>query len=431
MRRHFIAVTVPVLLAALAPWGWARAAELTRVATSAEEKDPFGMFLDFTYEYTRDRGTLTREWYQGGTTANVTELRYAFEEQRLGIDAHVGVYKDLELHLGLPIVFQQDRSWSFAKGTNADNSTIYRNCVEASGAVCASPGLGTGRLFEVSDGARSFRGGLGNFTAGVAWAPYVQAKDSTKPTWVLRFDYEAPTAALANPAARTRADARGGIGDRAHRYTFGTALSRRIGVAEPYFSLHYTLPWRGPGWYSNCDSRSVPSMGHPENCGASSGGFTWTRELTGLKPSHTGGFTVGTELVLYEKPQLPERLVVDLRGWVRYVSEGRVHNELSDVLGKLLTTSDYAQGGAQVALIGQAAEFIKLRAATSLSYDTDRFLTYESVGRDLDGNSAVDVSSNPVELNPTYDFRVDRVGRRFRMTEQFVFRVVVQATFVF
>ena len=41
------------------------------------------------------------------------------------------------------------------------------------------------------------------------------------------------------------------------------------------------------------------------------------------------------------------------------------------------------------------------------------------------------MTSNPEEINPNYDFRIDRVGRRFRMEQQFLFRLQVTATFNF
>ena len=82
----------------------AAGAEVTRVASSFEEKDPFGMFLDFTFDRTADRGTITREWYQQGQLQDVTELRYQKYDSRMGIDVNLGIYKDLELHIGVPII---------------------------------------------------------------------------------------------------------------------------------------------------------------------------------------------------------------------------------------------------------------------------------------------------------------------------------------
>lgn len=406
----------------------AAAAELTKVASSFEKDDPFGLMLDFTFERIQDYGKIVREWYQNDTNQDVSELLYEHYETRLGLDAHIGLYKDLELHVGVPIVFQADRTWRFVNGTNADNTTLYRNCVDAQGHICPTPGRGDGRLFTVGDPtSNSYRSGLGDFTFGLAWSPFNNKKDDTKPTWTLRFDYTAPTATTLNPAVSTSTGARGNIGDRVHRYTFSTGLSKRIGVADPYFQIHYTLPWVGPYWYSNCDSRDDSRMARAQNCGQS----VWTRAETGIKPAHVGGFIFGTEVYLFERPDRFQKVALDFRFSGTYVSEGRTYNELSDLMGKLLYTGDYGQIGAQIGVVGQAAEFLLLRASGSFQYFTERFLTAESVGKDIDKSGAIDITANPLEINPNYDYRVDRPGRRFRMQEQFFLKILVTATFNF
>ena len=410
----------------------ASAAEITRVASSFEEKDPFGMFLDFTFDRTADRGTITREWYQLGELQDVTELRYQKYDSRLGIDVNLGIYKDLELHIGVPIVFQQDRNWFFAGGTNETNTTISRNCsLDPQGSQCANPGSGDGQLFDLPPypgGINSNRSGLGDFTFGLAWNPFVQKKDPSKPTWSLRFDYTAPTAALLNPSVPTSTANRGNIGDKLHRYAFSTAVSKRISkYVEPYFELHYTLAWRGPGFYSNCDDASADRQGSPENCGKPG----WERSETGVKPVHTGGSIFGVEITAFEREDRHQRVAFDFRGFVNYFSEGRYYNEMSDLFGKLLYSSDYGQAGGQFGFVGQAAEFVILKANVSFAYNSEHFLTNENIGKDLTGNGTVDVTSNPEEINPNFDERIDRVGRRFRMEQQFIFRLQISATFNF
>ncbi len=421
--RRTVAILLAVGLASPAA-----AAELTKVASSFEKDDPFGLLLDFTFERIQDYGKIVREWYQNDTNQDVSELLFEHYETRLGLDVHIGLYKDLELHVGVPIIFQADRTWRFANGTNADNTTIYRNCVDATGRSCATPGRGDSQLFSVGNPtSNSYRSGLGDFTFGLAWSPFNNKKDDTKPTWTLRFDYTAPTATTLNPAISTSTGARGNIGDRVHRYTFSTALSKRIGIADPYFQIHYTLPWQGPNWYSNCDSRDETRMARAQNCGLG----VWTREETGVKPAHVGGFIFGTEVILFERPDRFQKVALDFRFSGTYVSEGRYYNELSDLMGKLLYSGDYGQIGAQFGIVGQAAEFIQLRASGSFAYHTERFLTMEAVGKDVDRSGAIDITASPIEINPNYDYRVDRPGRRFRMHEQFFIKILATATFNF
>lgn len=409
----------------------APAAEVTRVASSFEEGRPFGLHLNFTFDRLEERGRIVREWYGEGQRT-VPELNYVKYETSLGLEAHVGLFRDLEFKIAVPIVFQQDRAWSFASGRDPSNTTIYKNYLNAQGTAGGTPdnapGAGTGRLFEVGSPSASYRGGLGDFTFGLGWAPFVQRKDASKPTWVLRFDYTAPTAAVLNPTIETSSTSRGSIGARVHTYTFTTALSRRISVAEPYFALHYALPRRGPGFYSNCDNPSADRMAQPGNCGTS-----FSRAETGIQPQHQGGVVFGSELIVFERPEYHQRVAFDLRGWMTYFSQGRVNNELSDLLHKLLSTQDYGQLGAQLAFVGQAAEFIALKATASLAYDTEHVLTQETVIRPPSGPtvSDVNISDSPELVNPNFDFRVDRTGRRFIMQNQILFRIQVAATFNF
>jgi hypothetical protein len=405
----------------------AQAAEVTRVASSFEEKHPFGLTVDFSFLRRDDFGTIAREWYLPSGSVVLSELRHARSDSALGMEAHIGLYHDLELHLALPIVFQQDRTWAYASGNDADHSTLNMNCADARGTACATPGSGTAPLFPFTDPTSSYRSGLGDFTAGLAWAPLVQAKDAQRPTWSARFDYTAPTAALLNPSIPTAAKTRGGIGDKMHRFTFSTELSRRVSIAEPYVKVQYTLPAQGAGYYSNCVTGSNETLGRVENCTKPG----WEKSRVGALPQHVAAFEFGSELSLYELPERFQRFVVDVRGIMRYVSEGRTANQLTDLMGKLLYSSDYAQLGGQLALIGQAAQFFQLKATAALLYDTQHFLTNETLGRDIDGDSLVDFAATSGEVNPNFDYRVDATGRRFLMWNNLSLRINVTASFLF
>ncbi len=264
-------------------------------------------------------------------------------------------------------------------------------------------------------------------TFGLAWAILNQKKEETNPTWVVGVDYTPPMFDAIDPTIQTSPTSHGAIGDKVHKYKFSTSISKRIAFAEPYFSLHYTLPWLGPGYYSNCDNASTSRMAMPQNCNTPG----WSRQDAAIQPPHIGGFIFGTEINAFENVARHQKIAVDIRGAVTYVSEGRYYNEMSDLLGKLLYTSDYLQLMGHFGIIGHAAEFIQLQAYAELGYNTDHFLTNESIGKDLNGNGVVDVTTNPSEINPNYDYRVDRVGRRFRIEEMSVFRAMVQVTFAF
>jgi hypothetical protein len=263
---------------------------------------------------------------------------------------------------------------------------------------------------------------------GLAYAFFNQERDETKPTWVVAVDYEAPTAELLNPSEDvSNPDSRGGVGDRTHKYTFSTALSRRIGAVEPYFKASYTLPYRGPGWYSNCDDASAERMAHPENCETAA----WTREDTGIRVPHRAGVLFGAELLAWEQPAKKQQVRLDARLIGNYVSAGRYYNELSQVLGKLLQTQDHVQLGGRLAFLASTTDFFTLRLGTSLLYNTSHALTEEALGRDVDGNGTVDTAEGSPELNPNFDYRVDLPGRRFRISSDYDFGLDLTMAFNF
>ncbi|MBL8956980.1 MAG: hypothetical protein JNK82_39775 [Myxococcaceae bacterium] len=418
----------------------AQAAEITRVASSFEPNDPFGMFADVTFLYTGHDAKITREWYQDNASADVTELRYKMQEYRLNADVHLGIFRDLELHFGISYIFAQNRQWGFADGTDTTNSTILNNCLQANGEPLGGNAMtrcGAGQQralfpFDPNTGASSYRSGLADLTFGIAWAPLNQKKDDASATWVLGFDYFAPVATAIDASVPTTDTSRGAVGDKVHRYKWYTAISKRIGFADPYFSLHYTLPWRASGFYSNCDNPSAERMARPENC---ADGANWNRDTTGTIPSHVGGFIFGSEFNMFESANKHQKIALDLRGSVTYISEGRYFNEMSDLFGKLLYTGDYFQLGVRAGLVGHAAEFIHLKVWGELAYNTEHMLTSENIGKDFSGDGQVNLPGSPMaaapEVSPNFDYRIDRVGRRFRIEEMFVMRGFIQVSFSF
>lgn len=414
----------------------APAAEITRIASSFDEEDPFDLALDVAFERTQSRTKLLREQlsFSGGERTEVTELWHKGTDTRLNIDLAIGLYKDLEFTFGLPLILQQNDFYGFVSGTNEGNSTIINNCLNPDGSVipgCSSNPSLARSLFTINPGGTtSKRGGLGNMRFGLAYAFFNQSRDDTKPMWIVGMDYEAPTAQQRDPSLdNTETGERGNVGDRVHKYTFYTSFSRKVGVADPYFRVHYTVPVAGPGIYSNCFNQdNTPlTLGTPGNC------FTgpWDRKETGIKAPHVAGFLFGTEFTAFTDKTKGQRFALDLRTIGTYVSEGRYYNELSAALRKLLATQDYFQVGGQVGATASAGEAFTLRASGTFLYNTDHTLTNEEIGKDLNNNGVVDVTERPEELNPNFDFRTDLVSRRFRATESTTFRLELSAAFSF
>ena len=405
------------------------AAELTRIVSSFEDGHPFGFSLEASYQRAQERSKIVREAHRDGQVVEMPEMIYVAVDQRLVVDARIGLWRDLEFKYVLPFVFAQDRSWRYAGGTDDSNSTITNNCIRANGELfdpsCLTTGQGRRPMFNPN--SDSFRGGLGDMTFGLAYAVFNEHKDDTKPMWILGVDYTAPTASGLDPSVPTSSSSRGNIGERLHRYKFYTSLSRRVGPFDPYLQLHYTLPVRGPGWYSNCDHTDLGNLGRPENCGDPA----WTRADTGIRPPHVGGLIFGSEINVFEDRPAHTRLAIDVRATATYFSAGRYYNQLSDLLGKLLYTEDYLQYGGALGVVAHANESFSFQARAGLLYNTAHLLTDETVGKDLDNDGRVDITTTPREINPNFDFRADMVSRRFRVTEMFTFTLDLSARFTF
>jgi hypothetical protein len=420
------------------------AAEMTRVASSFEELDPFDLDLDLGFKRTQRRGKITRERHQDRHVADVIELRFTRVTQELPFRLSFGLFHDLELHVASSMILASESGWGFPglneKGeavTDNKNSTIANNCITPKGGQtnpnCKGQStIGAESIFPVP--GQAFRGGLDNVTVGLSWAPLNDMTDDTKPKWLWTFDYGIPSAEVIKPADPTTEGKPGKVGDKVHRFTLATALSKKLGAIDPYTRIAYTLPAVSPGAYSNCDNPK--NLGFAENCGVKD--TPWSQKETGLRPSHVGSLLFGAEFYAYDDPDRSQRVGFDIQFGTTYVSEGRTYNELSDALGRLLYTEEHLSVGGGFGIYARAAQYVQFKLFLSLYHDTEHFLTNEAVGKDLDGKckdvagvACVDLDNKTSEINPTFDFRYDMPGRRFRISEVNVFNLYATGTFNF
>jgi len=272
VRRH-----PPVLrgllvgLFALAPWvclapGPARAAEITEVADAADGDDPFDLELELGWHRDLEQAKITRENLQTDPATgrdgivDVTELRYKNVKSEMLITGRAGLYHDLEIHLTIPVVFADNQTWRSASIAGLpENSTIHnRDGLCPNGTVdpaCAAP------LFDFNGDTgenNSYRAGLGDIRVGLAWGILNDQRDKADPSWVIAFDWQAPT------AAKRRQDqishdsvSPADIGEKTNYFTFSTALSKNLGLIDPFIDFHYRLPSpQVPHAWHNCDNPS-------------------------------------------------------------------------------------------------------------------------------------------------------------------------------
>lgn len=443
MRRS---TAVPPLLCALLVGllpGAPEAALVTDVADAADGDNPLDVNIDFRWTRWQRRGLITRETISEGTTINASELRYSRWTQVLDTQLTVGLYKDLEIRGRVPYAVQDLQSWGFARPDGVSvrpNSTIANNPYDADGRPLA--GDTTQALFPVPGQVQ--RGAWLDPSIGLSWAVFNDQRTPRLPgeiypykarsaTLVLGFDYTMP---IIDPMDPTRADPTSGVrdprltlGTGAHRFDWWMAMSKRVGMVEPYLKMHYMLPVASARAFDNCrlaaDDPNHFKMTRNGQALCRSNSPNWAGE-TGLQPPHVGGILVGTEIIPIEEPNDGIRLSIGLQFAADYISRGRTYSELSDALGKLTYTDQYFALDGRLTFDLRLSKWVHFVTFLSLGTDTPHFLTSEPVGKDLTGNGEVRLPADgevSEEMNPNYDLRLDQPGRRLAITEVSVFAI--------
>lgn len=467
MTRHQGALAAFLALAILAPAA-SRAAVITDVADAADGDDPLDVDFEFRWSRTQRKSKITRESLVADTdspgnmkTTHVTELHHQRWTHTLDMGISIGLYHDLELHGNIPYAVHDEQYWNYATVRNPDTgldeyvgpkSTIQNTNIDANGGCFSATDCTQTRPLMPVDG-RVFRGGFLDPSIGFSWAIFngereQKLDDSWFPhkirtaTWVLGFDYTMPIIKAINP---TEANPKSpdsskplplGVG--AHRFDFSMAMSKRVGIVEPFFRLHYTLPITSKAAaYDNCDARSLDADNQimttigKQTCDPSRNDPAekyWREERgTGLQAPHVGGVTLGTEFIpVEEKDGL--RLSIGVSMSADYVSRGRYYTELSDALRKLTYAEQYFKANGQLLFDLRFSKWVHFVWTASLGTDTPHSITAEQVGKDLYGETSTAqpngvVTPNSSEMNPNYDYRIDQPGRRFRVTNVGVYGV--------
>jgi hypothetical protein len=368
-------------------------AQITDVADAAEPDNPFDFNASVAFRRVVRRSRITREAYVDGQQTFADELTRNEVTQVLDIRAAIGLYHDLELNFYLPYTFNDDTSWGLTNGVPAELSTVRTD-----------PTTGA-PLFDVP--YNTYKRGLTSLDFGMAWSPFNDQRDDTKPTWTIRFTYSFPVGAAYKPVrdpndpvndaqlAQNPANGRdpnnpAPVGDKVHRLRFETAFSKRFAFAEPYMSLNYVQPFADR-----------------------------VNGMPGQIPPITGGFATGVELIPWDSPNERQRLSFDLRVSAQFIGSGRTYSELTDPLRQLTYVDNYATLTAGAHLVFQPIQYVRLTAGISIGHDTQHVITNESPG--TPGPDGVVDLNNPAQRNPSYRAEIDSPGRRFRVEDTTIF----------
>ena len=311
-------------------------AEITQVADAFDDHALFDLNLSLGYESTWTSAVVRRETSLaqsglsagGFTHSNLNVAQYRQTTSRLLTRADIGLYKDLALIVRVPIILSDDRQLSGVDGSEGQQTVT----------LAGNPGE---QLFGLPFKSPT-RSGIEYLAVGIDAGIMNQARDSTKPTWVIglegRFNVSEPMHACnpssaglnqaagqlqcaypsdinrnGNPAdgsvdgGRAPGVSRGTTGFEAHSY-----VSRRVKYIEPYAGFRGLLEFQN----------------HASDYGST--------DLQGVLANHPplrGTLLFGMNVMPWEIPDQFQRITLDFRFTGTYVSEGRDYSELFDALG--------------------------------------------------------------------------------------------------
>ncbi len=259
-----------------------RAAQVPHVATAVSDEWPVEVDFYAPFSYVSESANISREQFKpaGGLILG-TEMAYNRTTMTMPLHAAIGIYHHLELHTTIPIIIDDKQSWGYVNGiSNEGNVTVNKPpalCPEGipNAGSCANGQPPTALVASNALPITSDRGGfvLGNVSIGAAWTPVNEEDDDTDPTWLVGFDYQAPTANLWDPSVVSYGPGApgsqiGGTGDKFHHFLPYSALSKRYGVLDPYIEVYADLPRASGGVYDNCNN---PYGGAGEGAGNAGG----------------------------------------------------------------------------------------------------------------------------------------------------------------
>jgi hypothetical protein len=327
-------------------------AEVVQVVDAFDDDDLFDLHLSLGYQSTWKSAKIMREssitdagFSDGGySRANLNVAEYSQRVSRLNTRADIGLFKDVALIVRLPIVLSDDRE---LKGTGGSDSTMSQRY-----AIAGQPGE---QLFSLPFKSPT-RSGVEYLAIGLDVAPFNQARDSTKPTWLIgiegRFDVSEPmhacnknpqplnsTSGAAQVQCANRSDInRNGTGGEFATNTSGagplegtfsggnkpgisrgvtaleghTIVSRRVKYIEPYGGFRALFEFQNDSSEFGATDLQGSLVNHPP-----------------LR----GTMIFGLNVIPWEIRDAFQRLAIDFRFTGTYVSEGRDYSELFDALG--------------------------------------------------------------------------------------------------
>lgn len=320
--------------------------DLLSVASSFDTGDDFDINLRLSFDHQSRSAPVRRETNinqpglsTGGYLAdNMDVATFRESTQRLIPEVNIGLFRDLQLNVRLPVILSNNRSLSERGGSASQPIT--------------TAGLIGEQLFSPNFDSPT-RSGIEYLAVGLDMAVMNQFRNPSRPNWVFgiegRFNVSEPMRACTeNPADgqencaydadinrngknellgdindsfgsfadATEGDFTGGRGPGVSRGT--TAIEARAYVSK---RLKYIEPYTGVEAFAEFPVK-----------GSAFGPFDVEGALVNHPPLR-GTVVAGVSVIPWEQPENYRRISLDFRVRGTYVSEGRDYSELFDALG--------------------------------------------------------------------------------------------------
>lgn len=412
----------------------------TQVADAFEPGDLLDVEAYLGYRSTVVSGTVQRERVDITTGDGSDDRRYvaiAEHEQtrnELVLQLAVGVYHDLMVYGRLPIVLSDDRELRAIGGQSCPGAAGSAACDALSEPTADNM---SEPLFELPSRAAR-RSGLPSVDLGIAWGVTNQYRERHLPTWVLIAEGSIATGQV---IAACISDCEPGVSSGVSQLRFESRWSYRFRYFEPFLGIAYALPIVDGAHRLYWPVDNLPGAVDNE------------------PPSQVEG-VVGAAFIPWEDRGRFQRFELDVGGRALLTTAGRDASPLFDALGAsdaqqltapnfdrvppsagravpftgLTNVEAYGEFGLQLALVMQAARYVRFALGLGVGYVTPHMITgAEPCNTDVQagptdprmGNCAAGI------FNPLHIPAIDTPGRRFRIDGQVAWDFLGSATGMF
>jgi hypothetical protein len=388
-----------------------------------------------TWLESQQSATIVREQFDAASSGvrDAAELALSRHTRTLRLDVDIPVSASFALRARLPWVLSDVQSWNPA-GSGVPSLATTNLTPDG---TCFTPDCTSEKGFVPVPG-RVLRGGLADPSIGFAWTltgagtppPAAQYPTFPRAETIVGLDYTAPLATVMDPTQPSRAANATDVfpvGQGTHRLDFWVRGRRALleGKVTPEAGLHYTLPIASSGAFDNCAVADTQLTGVGRLACAPNATDTYWRGMTGLVPSHRGGFVLGAAFDPWRDDLGPGTVRFGLQLSSDYISRGRTWSEVTDLVQRLTAVDPSAATDAGLRVDVDLAAGLRWTTVGQWGFTTNHVVTSEDIGQDRFGggdpskNLAKDdvVAIGTSEQNPVYDFRVDQPGRRLKVED--------------